>query len=144
MKEIHTQCCWQLPRWHLRPLVLSVVPRLYSCTFKPWTHIFMSMWSWKKSMQRCGVSLAGPVQGQVCHALAKKLTLPFLSWKPFWLYASLTEPGSGEKRLFKNACPGTLENWRGAGCERPWLSVRHGPFRETVVVSRTNDYKLRL
>lgn len=135
------QCCWQLPRWHL---VLSIVPPLYSCTFKPRAHIFMSMWRWKKNMQRCGMLLAGPVQGQVCYPLAKKLTFPFLSQKALLtFYASLTEPGSGEKRLLKNAHPGLLENWHGAGWERPWLSVRHGAFCETVVVSCTNDYKLR-
>lgn len=80
-RDPHGQCCWQLPRWDPGQPVRSTVPPLCSGTFRPRTHIFMSMWSWKKSTQRCGMLLAGPVQGQVCCVLAKKLALPFLSLK---------------------------------------------------------------
>lgn len=133
-RDPHGQCCRQLPRWHLGQLVLSTVPPLYSRTFKPRTHIFISMWSWKKSMQRCGMLLAGPVKGQMCCVLTKKLTLPFLSLK-----ALLTSCISNRARVRWEEASQKCSPWstrkltqswltHSMRWERFWLSVRHGAF----------------
>lgn len=111
------QSCWQLPRWHLGQLVRSIVPPLYSCTFKPRTHIFMSMWSWKKSTQRCGMLLAGPLQGQMYCVLAKKLALPILSLK-----ALLTLCISNKTRVRWEEASQKCSPWSTRKLTQSWLT----------------------
>lgn len=134
-RDPHGQSSWQLPGWHLG---LSTVPPLYSCTFKPRTHIFMNMWSWKKSMQRYSMLLTGPVQGQMCCVLAKKLALPILSLKALLTLCISNKARVRWEEASQKCSPWSTrkltQSWltHSMHWERFWLSVRHEAFRETV------------